>query len=64
MRRAAMSALPPQSPSPQARHVRFCARFIKEYEPCRIESALEPPPFFARLGDVEAILLAGSKRFF
>jgi hypothetical protein len=59
-----MSALPTQGPSPQARHVRFCARLIKEYKSRRIESTLKSPPFFARLGDVKAILLAGSKRFF
>lgn len=59
-----MDPAAPLRPSAQAGHVGLGPAFINENEPRRVEPALEPTPFLARLQDVGAVLLAGAERLF
>jgi hypothetical protein len=56
--------LPPRCAAPQARHVRFRARFVDKDELGWVEPALALFPLPPGFGDVGAVLFAGPQRLF
>jgi len=59
-----MEAPSAQRTAPQARHVRFRCRLVKEDKPLRGEATLSAPPDPPCLGDIGSGLLVGTERLF